>query len=314
MKLRFRWLLLTALAILATGLFLWNTSFAQRGRSEFPETGHILGGAFYRVYWSIEDPLLLYGYPITDSTRDPTTGKVVQYFERAVFMLNHDDTLIPVVDLAPLGKYLYEPGESSVFVNNPVECHDFSDTGYQVCHAFREFFEAHGGVEQFGLPISNLEIQRGRIIQYFERARFEWFPEAPPGERVRLGDLGREFFQVIGDDPDKLRSNRLSYDVLEIFVQTSPARPVTISDTDQTIYMLVHDQNHQPIHKARVELVVSWPSGKEEIFQAEPTDEKGISKITFEINPTSSGQVLLHATAVYGDFTNSATNSFRILE
>jgi len=314
MKLHLKWLLIATSVILGGGFFLWRSSYAQQFRSEFPETGHVLRGTFHRTYWSIDNPLLLYGYPITDPTTDSTTGKVVQYFERAVFVLNKDEIGFTSVDLAPLGKYLYEPGEYSIFLDNPVECTDFSDIGYQVCHSFREFYEANGGSEQFGLPISNLEIKRGRIVQYFERARFEWYPDSPPGERVRLGNLGKEYFDVIGEDPDKLRSNKLSYDILEIFVQASPSKPVAFLKDEQTVHMLVQDQNHQPVYKARAEVLVIWPSGDEEILIAEPTDERGLTKVSFSVNPTTPGRVLLRTTAGYGKFISHTTTSFRVLE
>lgn len=314
MKFHLRWLLIATMVFLVGGFFVWRSSYAQQGRSEFPETGHVLRGTFYRAYWSIENPLLLYGYPITDPTIDPTTGKVVQYFERAVFVLNKDQIGFSQVDLAPLGKYLYEPGEYSIFLDNPVECTDFSDIGYQVCHSFREFYDTYGGRGQFGLPVSNLEIQNGRIVQYFERARFDWYPELPPGERVRLGNLGKEYFDVIGEDPDKLRSNKLSYDILDVVVQASPSKPVAFLKDEQTVYVLVQDQNHQPVYKARVEVLVTWPSGREEIYKAEPTDEKGLTKVSFPVNSTVSGHVLLRATAGYGKFISHATSSFRAFE
>ena len=65
---------------------------------------------------------------------------------------------------------------------------------------FKQYWEANGGLAQFGYPISeefeerNAEDGRTYIVQYFERARFEHHPEHPPDQRVLLGLLGKQVF------------------------------------------------------------------------------------------------------------------------
>ncbi len=59
--------------------------------------------------------------------------------------------------------------------------------------AFRDFWQAHGGLEILGLPISQAFIDsRGLIVQYYERAIFEWHPENGPNYQVLLTRLGAE--------------------------------------------------------------------------------------------------------------------------
>jgi uncharacterized protein YkwD len=67
----------------------------------------------------------------------------------------------------------------------------FPNTGNSVGGAFLKFFDAYGGVRVFGLPLTNEIQENGRTVQYFERQRFEYFPEATgtPYE-VQLGLLG----------------------------------------------------------------------------------------------------------------------------
>jgi hypothetical protein len=48
-----------------------------------PETKHWIRGDFLRFYQNASDPLLLFGYPITDEFVDPETGLQTQYFQRA---------------------------------------------------------------------------------------------------------------------------------------------------------------------------------------------------------------------------------------
>ncbi len=70
----------------------------------------------------------------------------------------------------------------------------FPETGYQVQYAFLQFFNAYGGEDVFGYPITN-EYQdpiSGVVMQYFDNARFEWWPDSEASQRVKLGLLGDE--------------------------------------------------------------------------------------------------------------------------
>ncbi|MDQ5826476.1 MAG: CAP domain-containing protein [Chloroflexota bacterium] len=67
----------------------------------------------------------------------------------------------------------------------------FPNTGNSVGGAFLKFFDAYGGVRVFGLPLTNETQENGRTVQYFERQRFEYFPEyAGSPNEVQLGLLG----------------------------------------------------------------------------------------------------------------------------
>lgn len=68
-------------------------------------------------------------------------------------------------------------------------------TGYELHGPFLTYWQQHGGLRQFGLPISaeiieKLEDGKEYIIQYTERARFEYHPANPAGQQVQLGLLG----------------------------------------------------------------------------------------------------------------------------
>ena len=66
----------------------------------------------------------------------------------------------------------------------------FPETGQTVRDAFLDFFDANGGVELFGYPRTGEFTEGGRYVQYFQRARLEYWPENPPGQQVQLGNLG----------------------------------------------------------------------------------------------------------------------------
>lgn len=72
----------------------------------------------------------------------------------------------------------------------------FSETGHHLSNraGFLDFWRANGQVLIFGYPITEEIIEDGRIVQYFERARFEYHPALASGAaQVRIGLLGREF-------------------------------------------------------------------------------------------------------------------------
>lgn len=310
---KFGWLLFIMIGLTASGLLAWQVTHAQTRRSNFPETGHVLRGEFFDFYWSAEDPIKVYGYPITDETTDITTGRPVQYFQRAVFMLFPDATNEFRIQMLPLGEYLYTPGEPVAEPGQMSNCRQFPESGKQVCYAFRDFYEAHGDIGQFGYPISNFEYQFGRIVQYFQRARFEWYPEMPSGQRVKIADVGSEYFYKVGEDPWKIPPIEKLQSVMELKVRAVPENPVVDLNGNQTIHVIVQDQNHQPVPGADVEIMVQLPSGEAGVYNAPSTDQYGISSIELSINTQITGRALVWVNAKFSDVGEFSTEtSFRI--
>ncbi len=63
-------------------------------------------------------------------------------------------------------------------------------TGHNIGLAIKRFYETHGGLAIFGLPLTELIEQDGVQVQYFERARFELHPELPAPYYVTLTLVG----------------------------------------------------------------------------------------------------------------------------
>ncbi|MGB9737317.1 L,D-transpeptidase family protein [Chloroflexus sp.] len=77
----------------------------------------------------------------------------------------------------------------------------FPATGHHLSNrvGFLDFWRANGQLHTFGMPITEELVVDGRIVQYFERARFEYHPEyAGTPQQVQLGLLGREWFDPQG--------------------------------------------------------------------------------------------------------------------
>ncbi len=173
----------------------------------YSETGHYLGGEFAR-YWRAGGGLAQFGYPITGEIvePDPRTGqaRTVQYFERNRFDLFPEHAGTPyVVQLGRLGEMaLRRTGVDWQALSRrdagEENCLFFGETGRQICAPFRERWEQSGGLARHGLPLTDAFDEAGRLVQYFERSRFELHPENPAPFDVQLGLLSRELYATWG--------------------------------------------------------------------------------------------------------------------
>jgi N-acetylneuraminic acid mutarotase len=160
------------------------------------ETGHCLRGAFL-TYWQQHGQLPINGYALSDPFPEQLEdGKVylVQYFER-VRMEAHPENAAPNdVLLGQFGRRIH-PVDPAVMQQAGATY--FPPTGHNVSGGFLAYWQANGGVPQFGYPLSEViqeKLEDGNTyqVQYFERARFEYHPEnADQNFQVLLGQFGR---------------------------------------------------------------------------------------------------------------------------
>ena len=102
-----------------------------------------------------------------------------------------------------------EPGAAQVPAGRP-----FPETGHSVQGPFLSYWEANGGLAVFGYPVSDELWEDGRVVQYFERNRFELHPENPAETQVLLGLLGIERLRASGRDWHTQAQGRDSADCL----------------------------------------------------------------------------------------------------
>lgn len=300
------------LALLLAAGMTWQVGFSQDGRSEFfPQTRHTVSGPFLDFYRAIANPELVYGYPITPAFTG-TDGLLVQYFQRARF----ENRPGQPISLTPLGSLLYQPGRTPAgFSTNPAACERFG-TGFDVCSLFLQFYLDHGGPAQFGLPISPVERDGLRSIQYFEYARLEWYPDSPdPSLEVQLGPLGRLYFDSLGEDPGFLRppAGSAIIEITALRIHAFPAAASVPMDGPQSIFVILQDQTFEPVLNSEVRIRVVYPSGAEHVYQG-PTNEHGYVQFPLDIDPAAAGLglALVEATASSGTRTVAARASFLI--
>lgn len=301
-------------SLLLLVFYTYQDAITQIGeRIYYPETGHSIEGEFFDFYFSIPNPELIYGYPITERFIS-AQGLEVQYFQRARFEWHPDLPEGQQVRLTPVGEALYAPVAPFQLKKNPAICRTF-ETGFDVCYSFLEFFDQHGGVRQFGLPISEVEQRDGRFVQYFEYARFEWHPDGL--FEVQLSFLGYLYFEKVGEDPAWLKPERnggFIQEILSLRVFAFPVRAVVSSQAGQTIYVIVQDQNLNPVEGVRVTLTLTSPAGAPLTIELEPTNASGFTKA--DVLPAEgemAGMVTVEVSARWGDAIHASTRaSFRV--
>lgn len=165
-------------------------------RLYFAVTGHNIEGKFL-AYWQSRGGLSVFGYPLTEAFYEG--GYLVQYFERSRFELHPEHAGSPYeILLGQLGAERLQAEKRKVPRDDsppgPGEV-AFRETGYKVGGVFLAYWRGHGGLSQFGYPVSP-EVRDeadGLTVQYFERARFELHPEHAGTEyEVLLTLLGAE--------------------------------------------------------------------------------------------------------------------------
>jgi hypothetical protein len=194
-------LLLTTIAIILVTIIplpFVTHSTAAATRQCFAETGHCIQAGFL-VYWQANGGLARFGYPLSDEGLETLAdGRpyTVQYFER-VRLEYHPENPPPYdILLGQFGRDLHPadspapPREGAVY---------FAATGHNLGAGFLAYWQANGGLAQFGYPLSEeisepLADGQTYTVQYFERARFEYHPENHPPYDVLLGQFGRRFF------------------------------------------------------------------------------------------------------------------------
>ncbi len=193
---------------LAVGLALTTVPVqAQSTALYFVTTGQRLDDTygFLSVWRASEGPLTL-GQPISPAFQEGDL--IVQYFERGRLELH------PTANNAVLrgrvgAEYAAALGRSFPLPTRAArearERRFFPETGYTVGPPFLAFWEEHGALAVFGLPISEprWEYIGGalRQVQYFERARLEVDPRpANLASPVKISDLGRDLARLRGVD------------------------------------------------------------------------------------------------------------------
>ncbi len=197
-----------AMAALLGALFA-PVAHAQSAPLYFPATGHHLTDDYgFLSFWHAHAGEQLLGFPVTEVIE--ADGIVLQYFERGRLEYHVDQaTGASQVGTGRVGAE-YAEALWRRFAPPPSRRRAegeqlFEATGHTLRAPFLGFWQAAGGLEFFGAPISEplweQTAQGQRQVQYFERARLERDAHlaGTPAE-IQVSDLGRALAQLRGLD------------------------------------------------------------------------------------------------------------------
>jgi len=159
----------------------------------FAATGHTVKTAAFINYFQSYGGVQTFGYPISEETWE--NGRLVQYFERQRFEYHAENAGSSYeVLLGRLGDEYSRPRQPfarvAAFADSATRIY-VPQTGHALAEPFLSYWRAHGGQPIFGMPISNVVVEKHGgeklRVQYFEKARFELH-----GDSVQLGLIGSE--------------------------------------------------------------------------------------------------------------------------
>ncbi len=192
------------LGALAGVWVLPSDSHADESAIFFASTGHRLSDDDgFLGYWRASSGSLTLGAPIGEPF---VYGDLtVQYFERGRLELHpeYGNAVVRGRLGAEYSAALFHRFAAPVGLADQPGVRFFAETGHGIRAPFRSYWEANGGVDVFGFPISapaweyvGPELLQ---VQYFERSRLEYHPlAADPAQSVQISPLGRSLALLRG--------------------------------------------------------------------------------------------------------------------
>ena len=284
----------------------------------FNETGHIVEAPFveyFLTYGGIER----FGYPITDQYVDTATSLTIQYFQKARLEFHPANPPAYRIQLGllgdDLGKRLPPLAVRDIPTSNDPNCAYFDATGHAVCFQFRRFFETTGGIDLYGYPITPQKLEGNRIVQYFQRARFEWHPEQPEGQRVQTAELGTIYYDWARLDPARLRPDTgyaQQGTITTLRMSAAVDDPFAPAGGTQRVFVQITDQLGQPTANVSVQMIVHAPDG-DQAYTLPPTNARGVTALTFLAGQYAAGTTVnLELLASASGMTASTRTSYLI--
>lgn len=170
----------------------------------YTETGHYLAGAFLDFYNGTPNGAYLFGLPISEEfPQQFMNGAIysVQYFERVRMEWRPE---LPEGHRVQLGGLASDVLKGRTFDRLPPAQSTgsriyFPQTGHTLANGFLNYWKANGGLGMFGYPLSEELGEDGIAVQYFERARFEYYKglEGTP-YAVQLSPVGYMSLRATG--------------------------------------------------------------------------------------------------------------------
>jgi hypothetical protein len=256
----------------------------------------------------------LFGEALGPAFTDDQTGRKVQYFRR--LMLEYD-AIANEVRIVPLGEWAFSrlSNWKPAQLGASEDVLHFEGTELTVQGEFKEYYEASGGEDIFGAPISpQLEVA-GRRTQFFENAGLEWRPGATIERRVQMAPLGLDHYRAEGiyRNPGRFGPGNLAF-IDEVTAAVSVASPILYAGDEQTIYVSVEEpDNRRPVEAITITVDIAY-DGKVESVNLGQTNEAGMAQGSLPLDGATPGQrvqvIVTAISPVYGE-VGTAAHSFK---
>lgn len=246
----------------------------------YPETGHSVRAPFLD-FFEEQGGVAFFGYPLTEAYAD-ADGVTVQVFQRAQLQLTPRG-----IELGPIGESLWLTEPSIARSDAPVGSRYVVSAGHAIATEMIPFYDEHGGQHFFGAPISEARTENGALIQDFECVRL--IRNALGG--YELGMLGSAYVDVHPPPSGATvmaapRCNVIDDSGVRSYI--SVQYPTVEQGGQQTIFLVVQDDNGNPIANAQSLAVLLYDDASAEV-ELPPTDAQGIASATFIAPPASPG-------------------------
>ncbi len=212
-------------------------------------------------------------------------GALEQYYTNAVLYV--DPAAPDTVRLRSLGTAGHTADAPAEKVPDPDGYYD-PVTGHNVLYEFQEFYERAGGTAVLGRPISEMIVEDGLGVQYFENGRMEYHGHQAREARISLSPLGREALDAAGPAaaPPAMPSQRL-------VVQTWADAPILAIGHKQTVYVRVSDEHGDPLAGVTVRVKMDTTSTPVD-YALPPTDGNGQTSVEFFLQQWRPGEMVLY--------------------
>ncbi len=285
------------------------------------DSGHRIDEHFVRYFYDNGGPVI-FGCPMTESFME--RGILVQYFQKARIEWHPDNPDPYKIQLGLLGDELkYRQPRIQEPIPRSRRRVYFPQTGHTIAYTFLDYFKAHGGIDIFGYPITEMYFEDGIVVQYFQRLKMEWHPDDPVS-RVQIGNLGELYLATYRDriPPEALRPvdarpdtgvASLGISVKQVRAVVSLRYSVMSRRRDQTVSVLVTSDKGDPVPGATVHIRFETTSGKElpGTSRTVTTNEHGFAQASIPVQNGKTGtQVVVRVDVTYGPHQTVAQNVF----
>ncbi len=239
----------------------------------------------------------LTGFALSAAIKEPDGSEIV-LFENVATQIRPNAggevKLLPLpqkLGILPQGMVANQENEEKVFLSLE------GDKGHHILRSFMSYIDSHGGLEQFGLPISEPVIwEDGNIRQCFENVCLIEDRQIEGPYRVRPSPLGFEFASLFyasefGEGgPSSLQADTPSLPIVvpnqndqpsperEITLEILEGRPFVDQHTAQEIGVIIRFGD-QPAVNVKPWLLLSFPTGEVIHLEMPPSNNQGKSSV-----------------------------------